>query len=476
MLGFENFLLQILSSHNGSLKIKENLKLDKVAIESYLNLLLDPKLNESSSYSLITTAWHYAKLLENELDLSCKGVCFDTQDHNEFVLTLLALSFLNKDIFLLSHIDPNNLNQDSAYLSSANITNIISKASNLALCGSLNHSQELISAALKSQSKIIVFTSGSTGEPKAIIKTFELMLKEVELFSSKVKLDLESVLLSSVSPFHLYGLSFTVFMPLCLGISIINHRIEFPEDLCAYQKMRCILISSPAFLARIDNQLIAPNFSLVLSAGGKLDFNVAQRFFDWSKCHIREIYGSSETGIIATTIPNDGISVFEPFEGLVFTKDEQAIIVLSSPLIYEGQLILDDELEFMDNNTFVIKGRRDRIVKIGDKRFNLSALENKLKEHNKVLDACLITINLQELSVISEVKRERLAALIAIEHPEIYEDKSKKKALVQELKELLKSSYELLSIPRYWRFCSAIPTNSMGKRSQKEVQKYFLNK
>ena len=79
-------------------------------------------------------------------------------------------------------------------------------------------------------SKIIVYTSGSSGKPKRVIKTLSLMLKEAKLFSMKHKVDNASLLITTVSPFHLYGLTFCVFMPLYNGMCVYDERIVIPED------------------------------------------------------------------------------------------------------------------------------------------------------------------------------------------------------------------------------------------------------
>lgn len=63
--------------------------------------------------------------------------------------------------------------------------------------------------------------------------------------------------------------------------------------------VRYAFISSPAFLSRLDSTLKAPACELIVSAGGALHESDAEQVWQRFGCQVSEIYGSTETGILA---------------------------------------------------------------------------------------------------------------------------------------------------------------------------------
>ena len=86
-------------------------------------------------------------------------------------------------------------------------------------------------------------------------------------------------------------------LPLYLGCVINTEKVEFPEQMEKVEDY--ILISSPSFLEKMYKYdiLFPTPPKRIITAGDKLKDNVC-KFFS-QKSDIIEIYGSTETGVIA---------------------------------------------------------------------------------------------------------------------------------------------------------------------------------
>ena len=141
------------------------------------------------------------------------------------------------------------------------------------------------------------FTSGSTGKPKNINKSLFNLIREAqdigETFGFEGK---EYIVKSTTTMCHLFGMTFHLMTSLCNGLCTDTNEISYPENV---DGENTILVSTPTFLASASKFELgfktAPKY--IISAGSKLDENVFEILEKKSK--IIEIYGSSETGVIA---------------------------------------------------------------------------------------------------------------------------------------------------------------------------------
>lgn len=314
-------------------------------------------------------------------------------------------------------------------------------------------------------SKIIFYTSGSTGKAKRIEKSLDNMQQEalrVQLKSPELDSLENKLLLATVPPFHLYGLTFRIFMPLLRHIPFYTQLTHYTEELCAKTE-NIILVSSPAFLKRIDKNLVCPNISFTLSAGSPLKDDVAKDFFAWSNCPVTEIYGSTETNVIGFRKAKGEAELFTTFDD-VYLKKENSGIVLYSPMI-DKKFKLDDNLEFEDER-FKVIGRVDKIIKIEEKRVSLTQIENLVKQFCEVTDVVALPID----------KRNRtfIGLVIAVNNgTTTYSDTEKRHQFVTSIKNTLKKHIPYVAMPRYVRIVNTISTNEMGKKITAALRELF---
>ena len=224
-----------------------------------------------------------------------------------------------------------------------------------------------------------LYTSGSTGSPKAVLKTVGEMEAEAQVLAQLLGTELDgATLLATVYPYHMYGLTFSVFLPWSTGTVLYLPQIHYSEELAALPEKRYVLISSPAFLKRLDFKLKAPALSAIVSAGGPLAAEIRQRLQAWSGISAIEIYGSTEAGVMAQRQNVSDEAPFTLFSDVTLEVSPERTILHSGHVA--SSLTLDDRVELVSARTIKLLGRSDRIVKIEEKRVSLNAIEAALQQ------------------------------------------------------------------------------------------------
>lgn len=321
--------------------------------------------------------------------------------------------------------------------------------------------------AIPDDAGLELFTSGSTGQPKRIHKSLAALDAESTLLAARFAGRLANCrVVSSVSPQHLYGLTFRIFLPMSLGLPLHADTLAWPEQLAALPPpQRYLFISSPAFLKHLDARLTAPDVAMVITAGGMLHWQDAQHAFRWLNVWPDEIYGSSETGVLAWRQRNAEEIAWQPFPGVKF-KAENDDWRVTSPLITEpAGLLLEDTLRFNADNRFHLLGRRGRVVKIAEKRVSLAEVEQRVLSLAGVRDAAAL--------LITRGTRQSIGVLLVLddETRQAWRGASRKQA--QAWRQALRPWLEPVALPRFWRVVDVIPVNTMNKRIDAQLQECF---
>ncbi len=316
------------------------------------------------------------------------------------------------------------------------------------------------------QCRLLLCTSGSSGEPKLIEKRLRQLANEVEVLEAQWGAELgQACIIGSVAAQHIYGLLFRVLWPLCAGRPLLRKALPFPEDiqLASREQADFCLVASPALLKRMGDNLDWPALSRVrrvFSSGGPLPAEAAQQLQQRLDQAPTEIYGSSETGGIAW---RQGGSLWQPFVGVELSQDEQGALRIASPCLPPDHVEQTaDAARIQADGRFELLGRLDRIVKLEEKRISLPMLESALSEHPFVSEA--------RLSVIED-NRAFLAALVALSDAGLHALRNQgRRALTQALRKHLAQYCEALALPRRWRLVRQMPCNAQGKLPQAQLE------
>ncbi|MBE6423862.1 class I adenylate-forming enzyme family protein [Succinivibrio dextrinosolvens] len=333
---------------------------------------------------------------------------------------------------------------------------------------------EYLFSSLDEKSPIIFYTSGTTGKSKRVQKSLKSMQIDITC-SYELSDSLECIdnlkLISTVPPYHMYGLTYRIFMPILRHIPMTTYMIRFPEELENYTES-VALITSPAFVKRLDTNIKAPDVRLCLSAGSPMPDDAALAFYNWSECPITEIYGSTESNSMAHRDNRGDKPLFIPFSAVKFVKTDDGYKLDS--LMSDGYDRIDDNLEF-EGPYFRITGRKDKIVKIEENRVSLTQIEKLLKDNPLIKDAVALVITRNRKSCIGAVcvlNDESITQNIKNQTAAAFDRKS----VVNALKEYLKGYLPAVAIPRYFRIVETIPVNHMGKRITPLLEELFHDK
>ena len=295
----------------------------------------------------------------------------------------------------------------------------------------------------------ISFTSGSTGQPKAIAKTLGEFQCGARLATQQLDLDNKNLtVIATVPPQHMYGLETSLFWPLYSSLVIDSGKPFFPEDirskLCS-AKAPCLLVATPRHLKScVEANLKWQNIDRILSSTAPMSLQLAEQIEDSFNAPLYEIFGSTETLSYASRrliqTPH-----WQPYQGIRIKQQEQQFFVSGGHL--ENSVPLDDQFLLEEDGNFSVIGRSADLIKIAGKRASLLQLNNILHSMKGVTDG-----------VFYLTEQDRLGALVV--------GKIAKKQLLNELKQHLDPVF----LPRPLHFVEQLPRNEVGKLVQSKLE------
>lgn len=336
---------------------------------------------------------HRAKKLipsdAEDILVTCKG-------RYEFSVALLSAWLCGKNVILPPNLHQASLNRIRKY---HNI--VVELKDGFTAGGDLpaENDQEMFELRLnRGQQALTIYTSGSTGVPKPVQKSIGNVFAEV--FALKKALAWpDTPLVASVPPHHLYGLTFSILLPWVLAVPMVNECPLHAEEVVdtVEQSGAGILITVPVHLRALLEQEVGCKPVMAISSAGALDRTVAANWQEKFDREIFEIYGSSETGIIAYR-QQLSREQWTPFPEVQLDTDKDGLLQVSSPFIHvnEGEYFqTQDMVTVKEGKEFLLHGRADSIVKIAGKRVSLLTVEQAIKGCEGVQDAAVTAVPVQ---------------------------------------------------------------------------------
>ncbi|MBP7115229.1 MAG: AMP-binding protein, partial [Polaromonas sp.] len=222
----------------------------------------------------------------------------------------------------------------------------------------------------------IVFTSGSTGTPVPHHKYWGTLQGSVLAEAKRIGLPQEQnagTIIGTVPAQHMYGLESSVLLALQSGHALSSKQPFYPADIvCALENVPAprILVSTPVHMRMLlEAKIDIPEVALVLSATAPLSLALAQELEQQLNAPLQEIYGSTETGTIATRRPTqtDAWHLFDDVElvqqdGRTFSTGGQAL----------GQVVMNDVIELKQDKRFLLQGRTADLINIAGRRSSIT--------------------------------------------------------------------------------------------------------
>ena len=277
-----------------------------------------------------------------------------------------------------------------------------------------------------------LFTGGSTGQPQVWPKTVGNLFGEAFFMTTNFDLSPEDRFVITTVPYHIYGLLFGVLVPLTAGASVAASAPTFPQEIAdAIARHRATVFAGvPSHYRVLRGAAVQANhLRLAISSAGRLEPEDGAAFHRQTGVGVTEIYGSTETGGVATRNRAKDETNLTSLASVTTRIDGERLYVRSpylSPNLAtdaEGFFLTGDRVRGNEKEGFMLVGRADGIVKVGGKRVDLEGVQASLKNLPGILDALVLALpadRARENEIVALIEgdvdavdiRRRLATLV----------------------------------------------------------------
>jgi acyl-[acyl-carrier-protein]-phospholipid O-acyltransferase/long-chain-fatty-acid--[acyl-carrier-protein] ligase len=367
-----------------------------------------------------------------------------------------------------------------------------------------------ITKVKKSDTAVILFSSGSEGEPKGVELSSDNILGNSSQIANILNANERDIILGSLPLFHAFGIVVTTFLPLIEGIKCVAH--PDPTDglgigkLVSKYKATIMCGTSTFFRLYTRNSKVHPlmfeSLRVTIAGAEKLRDDVRVGFKSKFGKDILEGFGTTETtpvascnlpdvlapdfslqkgtklGTIGMPIPGTTMKVVDPDTLKELETDQEGMLVISGIQVMKGYLKdeqkTDSVLKEIDGKMYYITGdkgkidadgfvtivdRYSRFAKLGGEMVSLGAIESGI---SKLIDIDSDEVDYIATTVDDSKKGEKVILLIA----GVEDD------YITTLKESINKSFDnKLMVPSQIIIVDEIPKLGSGKKDFKATKK-----
>ena len=272
----------------------------------------------------------------------------------------------------------------------------------------------------------MLYTSGTTGEPKGVLHTYNTLFSNVRPYAERLQLGADDVVMMASPVAHQTGFLYGVLMPIYLQATAILQDLWDPRyavKVAAAEKPTFTMASTPFLADLID---IAPQFPgqldslrVFVAAGAPIPGALVEKAAQAVNARVVSAWGMTENGAVTTTYLEDPVSRASSSDGVVLpfmevrVVDEQQQVLpagqegdlqvrgasnfvgyLKRPELYqmdsEGWFETGD-LATIDKDGYIrITGRTKDVVIRGGENIPVVELENLLYKHPAIAAVALV--------------------------------------------------------------------------------------
>ena len=227
-------------------------------------------------------------------------------------------------------------------------------------------------------------TSGATGRPKLCTHPLAFLEQEIGFTADRLR-DRRRVL-SVVPCHHIYGFLFSIMLPACLGIPVLDRRGALPGRVLRHAEPGDVLIGHPAFFDLATRAPVSVAADVVaVSSTGHCPHPVWERLGMAGLAAMIEVYGASETAGIGVREASGDPFRLMPHWSRVAGADGR-IVRLG---LADGPVVADlpDRVRWVDEARFQVLGRLDGAVQVAGINVFPQRIQSRIREHPEVADA-----------------------------------------------------------------------------------------
>ena len=273
---------------------------------------------------------------------------------------------------------------------------------------------------------LLMYTSGTTGEPKGVMHTSNTLFANVHGFIDRFELSPTDVVLGASPMAHLTGYGYLAMMPLVLGATTVLQDVWDATralELARAEGVTFSMASSPFVADMCDaaesGSQLAPSFALFCCAGAPIPPVLIERARDVLSLTVCSAWGMTENGAVTITEPSraaekSGTSDGKPVPGMevkVVGADgrnlpmgETGALLVRGASLFAGYLKRPDlnntdtdgwfdtgDLAYLDGEGYIrIDGRTKDLIIRGGENIPVVEIENLLYEHPSVAAVAIV--------------------------------------------------------------------------------------
>jgi acyl-coenzyme A synthetase/AMP-(fatty) acid ligase len=307
-----------------------------------------------------------------------------------------------------------------------------------------------------------LFTSGSTGLPMPHDKSWGKLVKNGLAEAERLGLLAQPhAIVGTVPAQHSYGFESTILLALHGGSPFWSGRPFYPQDivnaLAAVPSPR-LLVTTPFHLsALLAAGLEIPPVDQLLSATAPLSTQLASDAEARCQAPLHEIYGSTESGQLASRRTTDG-AAWALLRDVNLAQEGDQTVAFGGHV--EGRIGLSDFIEMQPDGRFLLLGRHADLINIAGKRTSLAYLNHQISALPGVVDA---TFFLPDDAAVDGITR--LTAFVVAPGQNS-----------RQLLAALRQRIDPIFLPRPLVLLDALPRNSTSKLLRSQLQALYREK
>lgn len=329
------------------------------------------------------------------------------------------------------------------------------------------------------------FSSGSTGRPKRLDRSHGQCVAEAESYLA-LGLTPEDKILAAVPLFHTWGMGACIFGAAVSGATLVI--LEDPHPFLLKRHRALELIENEAItvfpgvpfnyrlMADSPAEANLSSLRLCFTAGMAMPRETFEAFGERFGVLVRQLYGSTETGMIAANLNDDPVSTFEsvgtPVKGVtveIVDDDGDAVaagevgeVTVASPsstlgygdlpelnavAFRDGRFFTGDLGRLDENGMLFLEGRKKLLIETGGFKVDPIEVEAVINDHPAVAESVVVGVD-------TEVPGEQKVKAVVVLDGECEE---------RELIAFCRERLANFKVPQSVEFRDEIPKSPLGK-------------